>query len=190
MNRRQFLFTVAGTLLTSVAFAGTVMARQKPDPPRKSTPQEAVVLDYIRARKARQWDQAHVLLSQATQQMIPMALFSQSKTLPADPTSDGMTPILTAISTLFIDPDNSLGYQYTVIGSAPRDPNTVLVDARPPADASKKPLDSNNTLHLKIVIVGEPSAGQPHIDMMKSMQQSDPDGCKRAADWATSRNKR
>jgi len=143
-----------------------------------------IVQQYLDACAAKRYKEAYQLLSPASQQRLPLELFQQIKQWPTDPTADGMTRTLTAVSALFVDAPRSAGYHFTVIGASPDDPNTVLVQAQPPKNVSK------GVLPLKIAVTRVPSPdGQPLLDMMKSYQVSDPEGSKQAAQWAEDRAK-
>jgi hypothetical protein len=185
MNRDHFLrLVLTGLFLPNVATNSAAAPPKIPSTLAKKNARVSAVRSYLQSRDARKWPETYQLLSPVTQRMISLEFFRQAKELPTDPTADGMTPILTAVSVLFVDAHNTLGYRYTVVGSAPDDPNVVLVDAQPPAVVSKA------KLHLKIVTVGSPSAtGQPRIDLMKSMQHSDPTGFKSMKQWAENRAK-
>jgi len=161
----------------------------KPMPLTKGTKQTqmntsaTIVQDYLDACNSKNFGKAYQLLAPATQQVIPLSLFQQVKQLPTDPTADGMTPTLTATSALFIDAPHSLGYYYKVLGPSPDDPSVVLVQAQSPATALK------GILHLKIATTSIESAHAPLIDMIKSMQASDPDGVKKASQWAADKRR-
>ena len=158
-----------------------IMKGAKPN--HMNTP-ATIVQSYLDASNAKKYEEAYQLLSPATQQQISLSLFRQVKQYPADPTADGMTPTLTAVSCFFIDRPNPAGYHYTVVGASPDDPSIVLVQAQPPVNVSKDILD------LKIATSGGPSqTGQPVIDMMKSMQVSDAVGVTKAIQWAEERAK-
>ena len=123
----------------------------------------AAVRQFLAARAAGRYADAYALLSPDTQRMVPLSRFETAADLPRDPNADGMTPLLTAISALFIDTHNTRGYRFQVMGTAPGDPSLVLVRAVAP---------SGPPFALKIATV--PDGGGQRLDVMRSFTRTDP----------------
>ncbi len=178
-TRRSFL-AMLGIGLFSAAAAWA-------DPPRVvSAPVPAsdavnTVRQYLAFRATNELTKAYALLSRTTQSELHFDQFAQVKAVPVSPSSDGMTPILRAVSALFIDAGNTLGYRFLVVGIAPEDAHTVLVSAQPlqaGADKSAQPL------LLRIVTAPDPQTRVPHIDMLASLLKTDRAGFEKARERA------
>ena len=126
----------------------------------------ATVQRFLTTRAARQYPQAYALLSTETQREMPGQQFQNGPTLPRNPSSDGMTPLLTAVVMLFLDTHNTGGYRYFVLGALPSEPDVVLVRARPPGAA--------NVFLLKIVAAPDAVNDMLRLDLMKSLMRTDP----------------
>lgn len=173
MNRRVFL-KLGGAGFAALALPSAALAA----PPPAQTAAE-VVARYLSACRGNRLAEAHALLSPATQQMLPFKQFAEVKTFPDDLTTDGMTPILAVVSALFIDAANMERYQFRVVSAAPNKPNVVLVRARAPG------MKTADILTLQIVAVPDSKAGGAlRLDLMQTMQQTDPDGLNQSRDRA------
>lgn len=171
MNRRVFL-KLGGAGFAALALPSSALAA----PPPAQTAVE-IVERYLSACRGSRLADAYALLSSANRQMLPFAEFAGAKT-PSDLlTTD--SPRVTAVGALFTDPRGALGYQFTPVGSAPGAPNVVLIRARAPG------MKTADALTLKVVAVPDPKAGGAlKLDLMRTMQQTDPDGLNQSRDRA------
>lgn len=136
----------------------------------------AVVQEYLTDRDTNQLTKAYARLSPNTQQHIPFAQFSQLKAFPDD---TSVTPALRALTALFLDAGDTLGYQYHVVGVAPDAARVILVSARPRNALLK------DSLTLKVVTVPDTQAeNTPRLDLMQSVERTDPEGFSKAREAA------
>ena len=128
--RRQFLFGLgAGLLLT-----GNALAQTPPAGAALPTPSQ-VVQQYLTARGTRDYTQAYAQFSATVHQQISYAQFADGKTFPdaaAHAGEDGIPPVMVAMSVLFLDSQDTMKYQFCVLGPDPLEAHTVLVRALPP----------------------------------------------------------
>lgn len=165
-TRRRFLLTLGASLLS----AKTLWAMPADAPPAPGAAD--VVRQYLAFHATHEWTKAYVLLSPDTQQMLPLSEFAETKHFPADPAADGMTPTLAAVSAMFIDAGDTLGYTFQVAGLSPDDPHTVLVSAQP---RSTGPADAAKSLLLRVVTISDPKVGNaPRIAMMATLERTSP----------------
>jgi prepilin-type processing-associated H-X9-DG protein len=127
------------------------------------------VQQYLSARNAGHYAQAYALLSTITQGMLPLGQFESKPNLPTNPTADGMTPLLSALAAFFVDPHNTLGYRFFVVGALSTAPDTVLVRACA--------VGASDIMLLKVVVTTASAAGgPPHLDFMQSAMLTDAPG--------------
>lgn len=178
-TRRSFLATLGiGLFSAAVVWASLHLGVSAPAPTSDAA---NCVRHYLAYRATNEQTKAYALLSHPTQSELHFDQFAQVKAVPVGPSADGMTPILRAVSALFIDAGNTLGYRFLVVGIAPEDAHTVLVSAQPiqaGADKSAQPL------LLRIVTAPDPQTRVPHIDMLASLLKTDRAGFEKARERA------
>jgi hypothetical protein len=166
-TRRDFLCGLGAVLLLTAG----AQAQTPPDPKRVPTPAD-VVQQYLTARAAHDYTQAYAQFSATVHQEIPYAQFAEGKDIPSAAShadEDRFSPLMMALSVLFTDSHDQMGYRFTVLGPDPSDTHTVQVQARP---GKASPTDA---FLLKIVTAPD-AAGVPHIEMQPSYQKTSPAG--------------
>lgn len=150
---------IAGPLLVSAA-----------DAPRGG---QDVVRQYLAALSAGRYPEAYSLLSPTTQRYISRSDFEarRQSVNGSRPPTDPRNPntMMRAMSTFFNDAHNTEGYRFELVGSAPDDPNAVLVRALPPGAADK------DALTLRVVTVPDPQPGHaPRLDLVQTLRPLQP----------------
>jgi prepilin-type processing-associated H-X9-DG protein len=160
-TRRSFLVGFGAGLILVMGGAFAQMGKAAVSPPD-------AVRTYLAARARRDLAGQYALFSTTTQSQIPFAQFDTAFASDKAPLShaaeDGMSPLLTCVSVFFIDAHGLSGYQFTVVGPDPADPQVVLVHAQPPR------VSLNKAFLLKIV-TSDTGSG-PQLQMEPSYQRT------------------
>lgn len=172
MNTHHALLTgaalallLAGSPQAAFTQAATPAPTTVPTAPQSAS--VAAVQQFLTTRAAGQYAQAYALLSPESQKMLPMDQF-QKADLPTNANASGMTPLMMAIALFFLDSHGTSGYKFAVKDALPDNANIVLVRAQPPGAAAP--------LQIKIVITPDPATHTPRLDIMDSMNVTDPRG--------------
>ena len=187
MNTRTSLLVCALAGLSLTLAPISVHADPAPAaPPSASavadTPAVAVVRQFLAARSAGQYTAAYRLLSPGSQKAVLEEDFAagpppSASAEVASAACDLSTAAL-GLGALLVDPHNTLGYSFTVVGPDPADPSVVLVRATPPAGAIKLPTVSapdagiRHAAILRLLTVIDPKTDAPRIDGVKSLEQT------------------
>lgn len=163
MNTRSAFFSTALAALSLVtpAFAAPPSAPT----PQTDTPAVVVVREFLADRAAGRYDAAYALLSADVRQTNSLRSFEQGDPTAARDFRDWPAPAFGLLA-LFLDTHNTLNYTFTVAGTDPIDPNSVLVLAIPPAAGA-----AVTTLHLAVVT--DPTTHALRLDMVTSIQHTD-----------------
>ncbi len=160
-TRRSFLIGFGTGLLLAMggAFAQTGKpAISPPDAVRK----------YLAARARHDLAEQYGLFSTTVQSQIPFAQFDTAFASEKSPLShaaeDGMSPLLTCVSVFFMDSHGLSGYQFTVVGLDPADPQVVLVHAQPPGVPAEKAF-------LLRLVTSDTGSG-PQLQMLPSYKRT------------------
>ncbi len=159
-TRRNFLagFGAGLLLVMGGAFAQAGTAISPPD----------AVRNYLAARARHDLAGQYALFSSTAQSQIPFAQFDTAFASDKAPLShaaeDGMTPLLSCVSVFFMDAHGLSGYQFTVAGPDPGDPQIVLVHTLPPG------VPADKAFLLKIV-TSDTGSG-PQLQMLPSYQRT------------------
>lgn len=169
MNTRTLLLACTAAALTLAGLPAPVSA----DPllsvpaaasPTSDTPAVAAVKLFLAARSAGHYDAAYALLSARSQQNIPKAQFAAGDPSPFG--NDHSQPAtLLGVGNLFVDTHNTSGYTFVVTGPDPADPTVVLVQAS---------RASMPTVTLRLLTVTDPFAHVPCLDVVGSLERTDP----------------
>ncbi len=160
--QRDLLFSLGVCLLLTARVA----AQTPPTTPAMLTPVEAVQ-HYIDARKSGDFRAAYGLLSQPTKSGITYQLFTRPGSNYSHPAPPSRYPkpldqVQAVLEAFVLDTYNTAGYDFTVAGAAPDQPNVVLVEAK-----TSFGLFSNVTTFL-VACVNDAATGEPRLDLEKT----------------------
>lgn len=160
-TRRSFLVGFGAGLLLAVGGALAQTGKPAVSPPE-------AVRSYLAARARHDLAGQYNLFSAAVQSQIPFAQFDTAFASDKAPLShaaeDGMSPLLTCVSVFFMDSHGLSGYQFTVAGLDPADPQVVVVHAQPPG----VPVEKASVLK----IVTSDTGSGPQLQMLPSYQRT------------------
>jgi hypothetical protein len=145
------------------------------------TPAVAVVRQFLADRAEGRYDDAYALLSAGSQKAVLKEDFAAgpppSSSAEVASAARDLSTVALGLGALLVDPHNTLGYSFTVVGPDPVDPSVVLVRAVPPTGAVKLPTVSvleagiRHAAILRLLTVIDPAAHAPRVAAAESLEQ-------------------
>ena len=132
------------------------------------TPAVAAVREFLADRAAGRNAESYALLSAGSRKRLSPRAWAVGSS-PSPNESRKLPAPLLGLNALFGDPNNTLGYTFTVIGPAPEDPDVVLVRAVLGTGGG-----GMSTVTLRLLTIPDPAARATRVDLIGSLKPHEP----------------